>query len=149
MATKYNGQTLDVHEGCTRFKVKGSITASIDDIAVLSGGYLTKGSAAANLKFVGTFAEDVDTTGASDGDEYNDYLGPQVNSPFDRRLYWFKNGDTGDAFTQADMGKKAYIDGARAVTKTSTTRSVCGTAIRLSPDAAYVQVSPEPLGIGL
>lgn len=147
MTTKYNGQTVDVHEGCLRLKLKATTVAAIDDIAVMVGGYLTVGSAAASLKFVGTFAEAVDTTGYADGAEYNDELGAMVNAPMDRRLYWFLNGATGDAFTQADMGKKAYIDSARAVTKTSTTRSLCGTAVRLSTDSLYVQVSPEPIGV--
>jgi hypothetical protein len=149
MAEKYNGQSFDLHEGCARLKVKGGITANMHDIAVLSGGYVTVGSAATTLKIVGTFAEDVDTTGASDGDEYNGYIGPQVNLGIDKRIFWFDNATGGDAIAQADCGKKAYIDGARKVTDTSTGRSIAGTILALSPDAAYVKVALEPLGIGL
>jgi hypothetical protein len=149
MAEKYNGQSFDLHEGCARLKVKGGITANMHDIAVLSGGYVTVGSAATTLKIVGTFAEDVDTTGASDGDEYNGYIGPQVNLGIDKRIFWFDNATGGDAIAQADCGKKAYIDGARKVTDTSTGRSIAGTILALSPDAAYVTVALEPLGIGL
>ncbi len=140
--------TFHVHGGCTRLKVKGSITASIDDIAVIdtANGYLTKGSAATGLKFVGTFAENVDTTGKSNGDPYgpDELEGPQVNLPEAPapRAFWLTNSD----FAQADMGKAAYIDGARAASKDSTGRSKLGTAIQLSADATKVRVVPLPLG---
>jgi hypothetical protein len=150
MAEKYNGQSFDLHEGCARLKVKKNITATMGDIAVLSGGYVTVGSAATSLKIVGTFAEDVDSTAlANDGDEYNGEIGPQINLSMDKRIFWFDNATGGDAIVQADVGKKAYIDGARKVTDTSTGRSVAGTIFALSPDAAYVKVALEPLGIGL
>lgn len=150
MAEKYNGQSFDLHEGCQRLKVKKNITANMGDIAVLSGGYVTVGSAATSLKIVGTFAEDVDSTAlANDGDEYDGYVGPQINLVLDRRIFWFDNATGGDAIAQADCGKKAYINGARSVTDTSSSRSVAGTILALSPDAAYVKVVVEPLGIGL
>lgn len=149
MATTYNGQSFDLHEGCQRLKVKGDTVAAMHDIAVLSGGYVTVGSAATSLKIVGTFAEAVDTTGAADGAEFDGWLGPQINLGLDKRIFWFDNATAGDAIAQADVGKKAYINGARSVTDTSTSRSTAGTILALSPDAAYVKVALEPLGIGL
>ena len=149
MAEKYNGQSFDLHEGCQRLKVKGDTVAVIGDIAVLVAGYVTVGSAATSLKIIGTFAEDVNTTGASDGAEFDGYVGPQINLGLDKRIFWFTNSTAGDAIAQADCGKKAYINGARTVTDTSTGRSVAGTILALSPDAAYVKVALEPLGIGL
>lgn len=149
MAEKYNGQSFDLHEGCQRLKVKGDTVAVIGDIAVLVAGYVTVGSAATSLKIIGTFAEDVNTTGASDGAEFDGYVGPQINLGLDKRIFWFTNSTAGDAIAQADCGKKAYINGARTVTDTSTGRSVAGTIIALSPDTAYVKVALEPLGIGL
>jgi hypothetical protein len=139
------------HDGCLRLKVKKSITASIGDIAVLNGGYLDVGAAAASLKIVGTFAEKVDTTTlANDGDTYDgDYVGPQVNLDMERRLFWFENSTAGDAIAQADIGKKAYINGARKVTDTSAGRSVAGTIVSLSPTASHVLVKLEPFGVGL
>ena len=149
MAEKYNGQPFDLHEGCQRLKVKGDTVAVIGDIAVLVAGYVTVGSAATSLKIIGTFAEDVNTTGASDGAEFDGYVGPQINLGLDKRIFWFTNSTAGDAIAQADCGKKAYINGARTVTDTSTGRSVAGTILAFSPDAAYVKVALEPLGIGL
>ena len=149
MAEKYNGQSFDLHEGCARLKVKGETVATIGDIAVLSGGYVTVGSAATSLKIIGTFAEDVNTTGIADGAEFDGWIGPQINLGLDKRIFWFDNATAGDAIVQADAGKKAYINGARSVTDTSTSRSTAGTILALSPDAAYVKVALEPLGIGL
>lgn len=150
MAEKYNGQSFDLHEGCQRLKVKKNITASMGDIAVLNAGYVDVGASGTGLKILGTFAEDVDSTAlANDGDEYNGYVGPQINLVLDRRIFWFTNSTAGDAIAQADCGKKAYINGARTVTDTSTSRSAAGTILALSPDAAYVKVVVEPLGIGL
>jgi hypothetical protein len=150
MSTSYNGQMWEQHDGCGRFKVKGSITALIGDIAVFNGGYLDVGQVATSLKIVGTFAEPVNTTGASDGDVFDsDFIGPQVNLDMDKRLFWFENSTAGDAIAQADIGKKAYINGARKVTDTSTGRSVAGSIVRLSTDAAHVLVRLEPLGVGL
>lgn len=149
MAEKYNGQSFDLHEGCARLKVKGDTVAVIGDTAVLVAGYVTVGSAATSLKIIGTFAEDVDTTGDADGAAFGEYVGPQINLGLDKRIFWFTNSTAGDAIVQADAGKKAYINGARTVTDTSTSRSVAGTILALSPDAAYVKVALEPLGIGL
>ena len=149
MAEKYNGQSFDFHDGCQRLKVKAETVATIGDIAVLSAGYVTVGASGTGLKIIGTFAEDVDTTGASDGDEFDGYVGPQINLGTDKRIFWFDNATAGDAITQADAGKFAYINGARSVTDTSTSRSKAGTILALSPDAAYVKVVLEPLGVGL
>lgn len=149
MTTAYNGQLWEQNDGCLRFKVKGGITAAMNDIAVLNAGYLDVGSAASGLKIVGTFAEAVDTTGASDGDEYDGFVGPQVNLDMANRLFWFENSTAGDAIVQADCGKKAYINGARKVTDTSTGRSVAGTILALSATASHVLVRLEPLGVGL
>jgi hypothetical protein len=150
MAEKYNGQSFDVNEGCKRFKVKKNITAGMGDIAVMSGGYVTVGASGTSLKFVGTFAEDVDTNAlANDGDAYGEYIGPQVNFVRDTREFWFDNSTAGDAITQADCGKVAYINGARSVTDTSTSRSVAGTIMAISPDAAHVKIAGQPFGIGL
>lgn len=135
--------------GCIRLKVAGSLTASLDDIAAIdtATGYLTKGAVSTTLKFVGTFAEDVSTVGASNGDPYGPekWIGPMVNTPAAPmpRLFWFTNSD----FTQADMGKPAYIDGVRAVSKDSTGRSKCGVAIDLSTDGTKVRIAPLPLGV--
>ena len=150
MAEKYNGQSFDVNEGCKRFKVKKNITANMGDIAVMSGGYVTVGASGTSLKFVGTFAEDVDSTAlANDGDAYGEYIGPQVNFVRDTREFWLDNSTAGDAIVQADCGKVAYINGARSVTDTSTSRSVAGTIMALSPDSAYVKIAGQPFGIGL
>lgn len=149
MTTAYNGQIWEQNDGCLRMKVKGSITATMGDIAVLNAGYLDVGASGTGLKIVGTFAENVSTTGASDGDEYDGYIGPQVNLDMPNRLFWFANSSGGDAITQADVGKKAYINGARTVTDTSTSRSVAGTILALSPTASHVLVRLEPLGVGL
>lgn len=137
------------HGGCIRLKVDADVVASIDDIAALdtATGYLTVGAVSTTLKFVGTFAEDVDTTGAAAGAAFgvDRRIGPQVNVPEAPapRLFWFTNSD----FVQADMGKPAYIDGARAVSKSSTGRSKCGVAIDLSTDGTKVRIAPLPLGV--
>jgi hypothetical protein len=145
--SSYVGQHMDHHDGCMRFKVKGDTVAAIGDIAVWSGGYITVGSAATGLKIAGTFAEAVDTTGAADGAEFNGYVGPQINLPLDRRVFWFDNASGGDAIVQADCGvKPAYIDGARTVTDTTTGRSLAGDIIKLSSDATKVCVAIKPYG---
>lgn len=149
MTTAYNGQIWEQNDGCLRLKVKGSITAAMGDTAVLNAGYVDVGSAATSLKIIGTFAEPVDTTGKSDGDEFDGYVGPQINLDMTNRLFWFENSTAGDAIVQADCGKKAYINGPRKVTDTSTGRSVAGTILALSATASHVLVRPEPLGIGL
>lgn len=149
MTTAYNGQLWEQNDGCLRLKVKGSITAAMGDIAVLNGGYLDVGASGTGLKIVGTFAEAVDTTGASDGYEYDGYVGPQVNLDMPNRLFWFANSTAGDAIVQADCGKIAYINGARTVTDTSTSRSKAGTIVALSATASHVLVRLEPLGVGL
>ena len=145
--SNFIGQSMDHHDGCMRFKVKGDTVAAIGDIAVFSAGYVTVGSAAASLKIVGTFAEAVDTTGAADGADFGGYVGPMVNLPLDRRIFWFDNASAGDAIVQADVGvKPAYIDGAHQVTDTTTTRSIAGDIIKLSADATKVCVAIKPLG---
>lgn len=146
--SSYVGQNFDKHDGCMRFKVKGGITAKIGDIAVFNAGYIDVGSAATNLKIAGTFAEDVDTTGASDGDLFrNQWVGPQINLPMDNRVFWFDNATGGDAIVQADCGvKPAYIDGARKVTDTTTGRSLAGDILKLSSDGLKVCVAIKPLG---
>lgn len=149
MTIAYNGQLWEQNDGCLRFKVKGGITAAIGDIAVLNAGYLDVGASGTGLKIVGTFAEAVDTTGASDGDAFDGEIGPQVNLDMTNRLFWFANSSGGDAIVQADCGKKAYINGARTVTDTSTSRSVAGTILALDSTAANVLVRLEPLGVGL
>jgi len=145
--SSYIGQDMDHHDGCMRFKVKGNTVAKIGDIAVFSAGYVTVGSAAANLKIAGTFAEDVDTTGAADGAEFGGFVGPMINLPLDRRVFWFDNASGGDAIVQADVGvKPADINGARSVTDTTTTRSLAGDILKLSADATKVCVAIKPLG---
>jgi hypothetical protein len=149
MTTAYNGQLWDQNDGCLRFPVKGSITAAMGDIAVLNAGYLDVGAAATSLQIVGTFAESVNTTGAADGAEYDGTIGPQVNLDMPNRLFWFANSAGGDAITQVDCGKKAYINGVRTVTDTPTNRSVAGTIVQLSATASHALVRLAPLGIGL
>lgn len=145
--SSYVGQNFDRLDDCLRLKVKGNITAKIGDIAVWNGGYIDVGSAATGLKIAGTFAEDVDTTGASDGAEYRGYVGPQINVPKPDKLFWFDNATGGDAIVQADCGvKPAYIDGARKVTDTTTGRSLAGDIIKLSADATKVCVAIKPYG---
>jgi hypothetical protein len=149
MTTAYNGQLWEQNDGCLRLPIKADVVAAMGDIAVLNAGYLDVGAAATSLKIVGTFAEAVNTTGAASGDEYDGYVGPQVNLDMANRLFWFANSTAGDAIAQADCGKKAYINGARTVTDTSTSRSVAGTIVALSATASHVLVRLEPLGIGL
>ena len=149
MTTAYNGQLWEQNDGCLRFKVKGNVTAAMGDIAVLNAGYLDVGASGTGLKIVGTFAEAVDTTGASDGATFGGEIGPQVNLDMTNRLFWFENSAGGDAIAQGDCGKKAYINGARSVTDTSTSRSVAGTILALSDTASHVLVRLEPLGVGL
>jgi hypothetical protein len=146
--SSYVGQAFDRLDDCIRLKVKGNITANMGDIAVLNAGYLDVGSAATGLKIVGTFAEDVDTTGASDGDLFRDqFVGPMVNVPKPDKLFWFDNATGGDAIVQADCGAKpAYINGARSVTDTTTSRSLAGDIIKLSSDGLRVCVAIKPLG---
>jgi hypothetical protein len=145
--SSYVGQDLDHHDGCMRFKVKGETVAVVGDIAVFAAGYVTVGSAATSLKIVGTFAEDVNTTGAADGADFGGFVGPQINLPLDRRIFWFDNASGGDAIVQADVGvKPAYIDGARKVTDVTTGRSLAGDIIKLSADATKVCIAIKPLG---
>lgn len=151
----YDQHTLGTwhqHEGCLRLKVAGDVVAKKDDIAVIDlttdPGYVIKGASGTGLLIVGTFAEDVDTTGKSNGDPFGAeaLVGPALNLAMSNRLFWFDNSAGGDAITQADVGKPAYINGARAVTDTSTSRSLAGTIVDLSPDATKVRVALLPLG---
>ena len=145
--SSYVGQDFDRLDDCLRLKVKGDTVAVIGDIAVWSGGYITVGSAATGLKIAGTFAEDVDTTGIADGALFRGYVGPLVNVPKPDKLFWFDNATGGDAIVQADCGvKPAYIDGARKVTDTTTSRSIAGDIIKLSADALKVCVAIKPYG---
>lgn len=146
--SSYVGQQFDKHDGCLRLKAKGNITAKIGDIAVWNGGYIDVGSAATGIKIAGTFAEDVDTTGASDGDLFRDqWVGPQINLGMPNKIFWFDNATGGDAIVQADCGvKPAYIDGARKVTDTTTGRSIAGDIVKLSSDGLRVAVAIKPLG---
>lgn len=133
--------------GCMRLKVAGDVVAKMGDIACFDGlGYITVGSATTGLVIAGTFAEDVDTTGKASGDPFGPdaQLGPFINTKFAPmpRLFWFANASGGDAVTQAQVGLRnaIYINGARQVTKTSTGRSVAGTAIDLSEDGTKVRI---------
>jgi len=145
--SSFVGQKFDRLDDCLRLKVKANTVAKMGDIAVWSGGYITVGSAASGLKIAGTFAEDVDTTGASDGAEYRGFVGPQINVPKPDKLFWFDNSSGGDAIVQADVGvKPAYINGARSVTDTTTSRSLAGDIIQLSADATKVCVAIKPYG---
>ena len=145
--SSYVGQDFDRLDDCLRLKVKGETVAKIGDIAVWSAGYITVGSAATGLKIAGTFAEDVDTTGIADGALFRGYVGPLVNVPKPDKIFWFDNATGGDAIVQADCGvKPAYIDGARKVTDTTTSRSLAGDIIKLSADALKVCIAVKPYG---
>lgn len=115
--------------------VKGSTTIYGGSLVVAAAdGFAKPGLTATGLVVLGMASQTVVNAGA-DGAAKVLVEGP-VAPNGKRRLFRFKNATAGDALTQAEIGRDAYILDDETFTKTATGRSVGGKLREIEKDAA-------------
>jgi hypothetical protein len=107
------------------FPVKAGVKIWKGAYVVLVSGFLAPASEATNLKFVGRASATVDNTSGQDGD-----LKCHVDFPREKTLFPFI-GDSGNLFTQPNMGTAAYLLDDQTATTVSSGHSAAGTAWKI------------------
>lgn len=102
-------------------------------VAANATGFATPGATATTLTYLGRAEETVDNTGGADG----------AKTVMIRRgkAFKFKNS-TGDAVTQAELGKTCYIVDDETVSKSNAggnTQSAAGKVVGVDTDGVWVQ----------
>lgn len=120
-------------EGTVRgFPVKGAALLYAGVMAIVSGGFLTKGITVAGKVCVGVTRARIDNSAGADGDiqgeTYRGVFGP------------FANSAAGDQITLAEVGADCYIVDDSTVAKTdgSGTRTKAGKVWNVTTDGVWV-----------
>lgn len=119
----------------TRFelKMKGSTTIDPGQIVCTdAAGFAVPGAVDDALNVQGVAVSTPKNTYVNDGADGAAVVVVQGSvTEHGRTCYWFTNAASGDAVTQAEVGKDVYINGPSTVTKTATDRSIAGKCRRV------------------
>ena len=103
-------------------------------VCLNAAGYAVPGSTATGLTYWGMATENKTNTTSNNG---------QVNINIRRKgMFRWNNSASSDAITQSEVGSKCYVVDDQTVAKTdgSSSRSECGTVVKVDANGVWVEV---------